>query len=119
MQVTSTLKLVEKQLHRKQYAPKLRFYFKHFRMTIKPLKIAAKIIFIFRKINLNIQNLKIIPYNQKETKQIQPGALFLQFSVWWSCDVYSNAFNKCVPKVSAYAVKKKKTSLFRWLFVRP
>ena len=35
-------------------------------MTIKPLTIAAKIIFISRKINLNIQNLKIVPYNKKK-----------------------------------------------------
>ena len=33
-------------------------------MTIKPFKIAAKIIFVSRKINLNTQNLKIIPYNK-------------------------------------------------------
>ena len=37
-------------------------------MTIKPIKIAAKIIFKSRKINLNIQNLKIITYNQKKCK---------------------------------------------------
>ena len=43
----------------------LSFFSEHIRMTIKPLKIAAKIIFIIRKINLNIQNLKIISYNQK------------------------------------------------------
>ena len=43
-------------------------------MTIKPLKIAAKINFITRKINLNIRNLKIIPYNQKITQSQQ--ALF-------------------------------------------
>ena len=51
-------------------------------MTIKPLKIAAKIIFISRKINLNKQNLKNIPYNQKEI-QIEHGALFVQFSIFW------------------------------------
>ena len=38
------------------------------RMTIKPLKIAAKIIFISRKINLNIQNLNIIPTTRKKCK---------------------------------------------------
>ena len=60
----------------------LPFFSKKFRMTIKPLnRIAAKIIFISRKINLNIQNLKIIPYNQKQI-QIQQGALFLQFSIF-------------------------------------
>ena len=47
----------------------------------QPLKIAAKIFFITMKINLNIQNLKIIPYNQKKM-QIQYGALFLQFSIF-------------------------------------
>ena len=50
-------------------APELHFYHispKKNLMTIKPFKIAAKIIFISRKINLNIQNLKIIPYNQKQ-----------------------------------------------------
>ena len=56
-------------------------------MTIKPLKIATKIIFISRKINLNIQNLKIIPYNQEKKKQIQHGALFLQFSIYILGDV--------------------------------
>ena len=61
MQVTNKLKFVEKQLYRKQYVPKVRFY--HFskrnRMTIKSLKIAVKIIFISRE---------IIPYNQKKKK---------------------------------------------------
>ena len=39
-------------------------------MTIKPLKIVAKIIFISRKTNLNIQNLEIIPYNQKKNANL-------------------------------------------------
>ena len=58
----------------------LPFFSKTFCMTIKSLKIAAKMIFINRKINLNIQNLKIIPYNQKKM-QIQYDTLFLQFSI--------------------------------------
>ena len=41
---------------------------KKFRMTSKPLKIPAKIIFINRKINLTIQPLKIIPYHHKKYK---------------------------------------------------
>ena len=88
MQVTSKLKFVEKQIYIKQYARKLRFYYfiKKILMTIKPLKIATKIIFISRKINLNIQNLKIIPYSQKKM-QIQHGALFLQYSID-SCSLY-------------------------------
>ena len=57
----------------------LPFFSKTFRMTIKPLKIAAKKNFISRKINLKIQNLKIIPYYQKKM-QIQHDVLFLQFS---------------------------------------
>ena len=59
----------------------LPFFSKTFRMTIKPLTIAAKIIFISRKINLNIQNLKTIAYNQKKM-QIQHGVLFMQFSIF-------------------------------------
>ena len=51
-----------------------------FHLTIKPLKIAAKIIFISRTFDLNLQNLKTIPYNQTNM-QIQRGALFLQFSI--------------------------------------
>ena len=53
-------------------------FFNFFRMTIKPLKIFANIIFKSRKLYLNkqkkqnIQNLKIIPYNQKKM-QIQHG----------------------------------------------
>ena len=43
---------------------------KTFRMTIKPLKIAANIIFTSRNIKLHIQNLEIIPYTQKKM-QIQ------------------------------------------------
>ena len=31
--------------------------------------------------NLNAQNLKIIPYNKKKKMQIQHDALFLQFSI--------------------------------------
>ena len=56
---------------KKEICPKitfLPFFSKHFRMTIKPFKIAEKIIFISRKINLNIQNLKIILYNQTKKK---------------------------------------------------
>ena len=71
IQVTRKLKCVEKKIYRKQYAPKitfLPFFSKDFRMTINSLKIAAKIIFISRKIYLNIQNLEIIPDNQKEYK---------------------------------------------------
>ena len=41
-------------------------FLQNVRMTIKPLKIAAKISFLSTKINLNIQNLKIMPYNQKK-----------------------------------------------------
>ena len=37
-----------------------------FRMTTKPLKIAANIIFMSRQINPNTRNLKIIPYNQEK-----------------------------------------------------
>ena len=36
-------------------------------MSIKPLKIAAQIIFMDRQINLNKRNFKIIPYNQENT----------------------------------------------------
>ena len=49
-------------------------------MTITPLKIAAKIIFISRQIYLNTQNREIVPYNQTKM-QIQHDALFLQFSI--------------------------------------
>ena len=68
MQITCKLKFAEKQLYRKQFAQYylLAFFSKHFRMTIRPLKIATKIIFISRQINLSTQNLKIIPYNQKK-----------------------------------------------------
>ena len=34
-------------------------------MTIKPLKIAAQIIFMDRQINTNTRTFKIIPYNQE------------------------------------------------------
>ena len=82
MQVINKLKFVEKKTTiQKEICPKitfLPFFSKTFR---KPLKIAEKIIFINRKINLNIQNLKIIPYNQKKM-QFQHGALFLQFSIF-------------------------------------
>ena len=54
-------------------------------MTIKPFTVAAKVIFISWKINLTIQNLKIIPYNQKKM-QIQHGALCLQFSIYMDRD---------------------------------
>ena len=37
-----------------------------FRKTIKPFKIAAKIIFIRWEIDLNIQSLKIISYNRNK-----------------------------------------------------
>ena len=50
-------------------------------MTIKPLKIAAKIIFIITNVNQKIQILNIIPHKQKQM-QIQRGALFLQFSIY-------------------------------------
>ena len=89
MQVTSKVKFVKKQKARCPKITFLPFFLKKIRMTIKPLKIAAKIIFISRKINLNIQNLKIIPYNQKKM-QIQHGALFLQFSIH---PVYSMVFS--------------------------
>ena len=46
------------------------FLKKKFCMTIKPLKISAKIISISRKINLNIQNLKIIPNNQETRRPL-------------------------------------------------
>ena len=83
MQVTGKLKSVEKDLYKKQYSPKLRFYFffsKKIRMTINPLKIAAQIIFIDRQINLNTWNFKIIVYNQEKYKNIH-GAIFLRFSI--------------------------------------
>ena len=83
MQITRKLKFVEKTTIQKQYAPKLRFlpfFSKTFRMTIKPLNSAAKIIFISMKINPNTQNLKIIPYKQRKMS-IQHDALFLQFSI--------------------------------------
>ena len=44
------------------------FFSKHFRFTIKPLKVPAKIIFTSRQINLKTQNLTIIPYNQEKCK---------------------------------------------------
>ena len=44
------------------------FFSKSFRMTIKPLKIAADIIFMSRQMNLSTRNLKIIPYNQEKYK---------------------------------------------------
>ena len=37
-------------------------------MTIKPLKIAAQIIFMDRQMNLNKQTFKTIPYNQEKYK---------------------------------------------------
>ena len=37
-------------------------------MTINSLKIAAQRIFMNRQINLNTQNFKSIPYNQKKYK---------------------------------------------------
>ena len=83
MQVTQVnWKLLEKQLYRNQYAQNYVFtiFLQTIHMTIQPLKIAAKNFFISRTINLNIQNLKIIPYNQKKM-QIQHGALFLRFSI--------------------------------------
>ena len=56
MQVTGKLKSVENDIYKKQYSPKLRFYLffsKEIRMTIKPIKIVAQLIFIDRQINLN------------------------------------------------------------------
>ena len=55
MQVRGKLKSVKKDLYKKQFSPKLRFYFffsKTIRMISKPLKIAAQIIFIDRQITL-------------------------------------------------------------------
>ena len=112
LHATSKLKFVEKQLYRKQYAPKLRFYHlkkKKNRMTIKPLKMAAKVIFIIRKINLNVQNLKIISYNQpkkkkkKKKNQIIHGALFLQFSILidWRTDSESEKI-KTLDKLASF-----------------
>ena len=49
-------------------------------MTIKPLNIAAKIVFLSRKLNVNTQNLKIVPYNQNKM-QIQDDALVLQLGI--------------------------------------
>ena len=68
-------------------------------MTIKPLKIATKIILIKREINLNIQNLKLIPYNQTKM-QIQHGALFLQFiNVIFDMANFSHLFGGMQPSV--------------------
>ena len=78
MQGTGKLKSVEKDLCRKKYSPKLRlhlFFSKKIRMTIKPLKIAAQIIFIDRQVNLNTWNFKIVAYNQERYKN-KHGALF-------------------------------------------
>ena len=83
MQVTGKLKSVEKDIYKKQFSPKLRFYLlfsKKICMTIKPLKIAAQIIFLDRQINLNTRNSKIIAYNQEICKT-KHGALFLRFSI--------------------------------------
>ena len=74
MQVTckfkSAKKKKKKDLYRKQYNPKRFNLFspKKIRMTTKPLKIAAKIIFMSRQINLNTRNLKVITYNQEKCK---------------------------------------------------
>ena len=51
MQVTCKMKSAEKDLYRKNYTPKFRFYLfspNTFSMTIKPLKAAAKIVFMGR-----------------------------------------------------------------------
>ena len=91
MQVTSKLKFDDNNYTESNMPPNffLPFVSKNYRMTIIPLKIAAKILFISRKFNLNIQNLKIIPYNQKKM-QIQHGALLLQFSIcFWAITINS------------------------------
>ena len=85
MQVTSKLNFVEKKRTiQKTDSPKitfLPFFSKQFRMTIKPLKIASKIIFISRKINLNIQNLKIISYNQKKNAKMWSVIFAVQYTL--------------------------------------
>ena len=53
-------------------------------MTIKPLKTAAKIIFISRKNNLNIPNLKINPYNQKKKCKFNMVCYFCSPVYLWS-----------------------------------
>ena len=57
------------------------FRTKKIRMAVKPLKIAAQIIFIDRQINLNTRNFKIIANNQENYKN-KHGALFLRFSIY-------------------------------------
>ena len=64
------LKSIGKDLYKKQYSPKLPlpFFSKTIHITIKPLKIAAHIIFLDGQINANAWNFKIIPYNQEKYK---------------------------------------------------
>ena len=73
MQVTSKPKFVEKTAMQKAVCPRilfLPFFSKKICMTVsfKPLKIAAEIIFISRKIYLDIHNFKITLTTRKKCK---------------------------------------------------